>query len=227
MLDKTNKFLAVILLISIPLFSFCQEENTNKEIEKIVEVPEMNKANLYSNALSFFANNFKSANDVIQMKDETSGKVIGKGIVKNGNANRNIKIAIDVKDNKYRYTITIEPFIELKKVELEDINKIGSVKGKTFIRYGYVNGALTIDKDNSYIECIGQFSCNGEKYYYSGKNEILGLSKKAKEEWQQSVDNKISEVINELEINPTNKEDSELINLIKNLENEMSKKDDW
>lgn len=223
MINRTIMLLAILL----PFLGISQTSTLNKEIVKVIELEDINKSTLYSNALSFFANNFKSANDVIQMKDESSGKVIGKGFIKDGNDSRKLTITIDVKDNKYRYAINIEPFIELKTQEITGIDKLGVVKGKTYIRYGYVNGQLTIDKDNSYFECVGQMGCHGEKYYYSGKNEFMGLSSKAKDTWKNKVDEKIDEIIDDIKNNSTSKDDEDLNRIINNLENEMSKKDDW
>lgn len=220
-----NTSLSLFFLTHFLLFS--QEESVNKSIQEVVEVNNLDKTKLFSNALSFFANNFVSANDVIQIKDEPSGKIIGKGIIKNGNDSRKIKISIDIKDNKYRYTIDVEPFVEQKTIEIADINKLGMVSGKTFVQYSYINGELSIDKDKTYFVCTGNFGCNKEKYYYSGKNEIIGLSNSAKEEWKKNVDEKIGKIITDLLDNPTNKDDSEITFLISNLKKEMSTNDEW
>ncbi len=81
---------------------------------EIVNVdPSLKKSTLYSNALSWFAYNFNSAKDVIQIHDQNTGKIIGKGILTTDceyadPKYRNILIAIDMKDGMFRYDITLE-----------------------------------------------------------------------------------------------------------------------
>ena len=75
-MKKQLIFVFVIGMIAI--------QSIGQTITNIVNVDStLKKTNLYSNALSFFALEFKSANDVIQMKDQETGKIIGKGIIDN------------------------------------------------------------------------------------------------------------------------------------------------
>lgn len=70
----------------------------------------MSSKELFSKALNFITLSFKSANDVIQLKDESSGKIICKGNTSFTN-NRpeyvdgviNFTLQISVKKGKYKY----------------------------------------------------------------------------------------------------------------------------
>ena len=78
------------------------------EVEVIQDI-DMSKDEIYTQSLSWMAEKFVSAKDVIQLKDKEAGKIIGKGYT-------DIKIGwlvlipskftlkIDAKDNKYRLT---------------------------------------------------------------------------------------------------------------------------
>ena len=90
-----------------------QTISENNTISEIVTVDSaIIKSTLFSNGLAWFAYQFKSANDVIQMKDLDAGKIIGKGFVKHFDNNgklvpRNILITLSVKNGKYKYEIEI------------------------------------------------------------------------------------------------------------------------
>lgn len=208
----------LFLLLFIPCVIYSQD------LSKTIDVDGISKNELYGNALTYFAENFVSANHVIQMQDPTSGRVIGKGNFKTDGKRRDIKIIIDVKDNKYRYTIEADPFIETKLYHIESINKLGAmVKGNTYIKYGYVDGVLVFNKEESYFECTG--SCNKYRLYYTGKNEFLGLSKTAQIEWREKVDNYLASNIKLLLEDSSL--DVDLISIIEELTKTMSKKDNW
>jgi hypothetical protein len=99
----------IAILSFIPMLFCAQEEFTS-----VVENPNLNKSELYSNALSWFAKTFKSSNDVIQMKDAESGKIIAKGILNSAPTLMGVKgdgacwatITIICKDGKYKYEFT-------------------------------------------------------------------------------------------------------------------------
>jgi hypothetical protein len=61
------------LLIFLPLQVFAQQYS------EVVEVPGKTADQLYTSARIWFAERFKSANDVLQMDDQTSGTMVGKG----------------------------------------------------------------------------------------------------------------------------------------------------
>lgn len=68
------------------------------------------QAELYARAREWFVNTYKDANKVIQLDDPKSGQLIGKGkfTVYLSMNNRFVQhtVTIEVKENKYRYTIT-------------------------------------------------------------------------------------------------------------------------
>src|SRR5665647_1743863 len=83
------KNLILITLLLIPCFSFAQEVQLpiNPKTQKI-EYTDLVKVDstltsdeLYTRARSWFATAFKSANNVIQMEDKSSGIIIGKGTI--------------------------------------------------------------------------------------------------------------------------------------------------
>lgn len=96
------------------------------------------KSQLYSNALTFFAEYFKSANNVIQMKDPETGKVIGKGLIGDG---EEIKITITCKDGKYKYDI--ECFYWIDDISFPITEWIP--KGQ----YGHCTGKTMVDTKQS------------------------------------------------------------------------------
>lgn len=63
----------IIAILLFPLISFSQDYS------EVVQVEGKNLSELYTSAREWFALTFKSANDVIQMDDPVSGKLIGKG----------------------------------------------------------------------------------------------------------------------------------------------------
>lgn len=77
----------------------------------VIEVPGITQAQLYSRAYEWVAKNYNSAQDVIQMQDKETGKIIVKG-----RTNAYFKghpfgwvthtLSIYVKDGKYKYDIT-------------------------------------------------------------------------------------------------------------------------
>ena len=110
---KNLIFTFLTLLLATPIFS--QDLPLNSETGKItyegvVEIDGVSKADLYSKALEWFALRYNSANDVIQLKDEDSGKVIGKGLFKINYYTREPSIyhtiSIYTKDGRYKYIIT-------------------------------------------------------------------------------------------------------------------------
>lgn len=73
----------------------------------VINIENITKDVLYSHAKIWFADIFKSAQNVIQLDDSNAGRVIGKGSVLLTNNNEYLKftIAISVKDGRYKYDI--------------------------------------------------------------------------------------------------------------------------
>jgi hypothetical protein len=120
-------------MLMITLSSFSQT------VSGIVTVDStLKKQTLYSNALEFFALEFKSANNVIQMKDAETGKVIGKGLFFD---KREIIVAITCKDGKYKYDIEISNPSNLMGIIVDfGIDKYSYYGGKTLANILWLDG---------------------------------------------------------------------------------------
>lgn len=106
---------ALILCLSILIAHqvAAQEPLTYSEV---IKVDSVSKDQLYSRAKSWFADSYRSANDVIQMASRADGQIIGKANLKyapsvfmSSDAIRGYiryTIKIFVKDGRYKYSIT-------------------------------------------------------------------------------------------------------------------------
>lgn len=131
------KKLIFILYFFIPAFCFAQEYT------EVVQVEGKTAQQLYTSAREWFAKTFVSANDVIQMEDPTSGKIIGKGsnhiaegyVVGKGIATifttmdwyPNYTLKIEVKDGRYKY--------ELTDIKIKSIDSFGNTAEVPFADY--------------------------------------------------------------------------------------------
>jgi hypothetical protein len=180
-----------------------------------------NKSTLYSNALSFFANAFKSANAVIQMKDAEVGKVIGKGIADD----REVTITIECKDGKYKYNIDIQ----MKEYEFTlATSSISGSKGVTKATITFIDGVPSFPEDKIYFE-FNNNSWSQYKYYYDettpGHYPALG-TKAGYEKWKEDVTNELVEYKNKVE-QLKDPSDPTIQALIQFMKSEMSKSSDW
>ena len=192
-------------------------------ISEVVTVDStITKETLYSNALSFFATTFKSAQNVIQMKDPESGKVIGKGIL---SEKRNVTVTISCRDGRYKYDVETDPLIEVKIIQFTS-DKCGVLKGTTYLPIYFADGEqVSLNVENAYIENNKNSMSGTWKVAYNGNNfNILGLSKSAIEKWKLSVDEEFKMREKELS-NLKAKQDSRLIDFIFTLKKEMAKSD--
>jgi len=222
---KTLKLLFASFLMVLTLQVSAQEQKFIMDTTEVIN-SNHSKVILYSNALSFFANTFKSSNDVIQMKDDEYGKVIGKGYL---SERRRVTITITVKDSLYKYEI-ISDELDIIEVDL-NINNCGIMKGKTYLPVKIKNGKPIFDLRNIYFKWTEPIE--GEWVItYDGFEKIKGVSKRAINDWIYKVDRSIS--INpdgSINNNYKNKElenlltpiDYELLFIIKNLKYEMNK----
>ena len=97
-------------------FDEIKTDSTNGLIvfTEVVKADSASKAELYSKAREWFALNFKSADAVLEMDDKESGKLIGKAwqnintplLVRTTLTKIFYTIKIQLKDNRYKYTIT-------------------------------------------------------------------------------------------------------------------------
>jgi len=114
------KNLIILLLFIFPILLSSQiikelptDENGKLNYNKVVQVENTNKNELYLRGRAFFANTFKDAKEVIQMDDKDSGIIIGKAfsdiyITSWGNSipiQMWFSIKIQAKDAKYKYEI--------------------------------------------------------------------------------------------------------------------------
>jgi len=216
------KKIVLILLILIKVSSFSQV------VSEVVKVDStINKVNLYSNALSFFATEFKSANDVIQMKDAETGKVIGKGIVDK----REITITISCKDGKYKYEIETTPVkknitIILKTKEYGSWYKNGETLAKVY----WIDGQVQIPLNEiTYFSNTGTMGSASFNMVYGGVGKPA-MTNKAYENWKNSVDTEVANLIKDYNdmSNPYEVKNKVIIDkIIASLKREMAKKTDW
>lgn len=96
-----------LALLCLPALAHTQEYSG------IVQVEGKTADELYVSARKWFAINFSSANNVLQMDDPVSGKLIGKGnrIIEHkigkypANITMHFTLSVDIKDGRYRYQI--------------------------------------------------------------------------------------------------------------------------
>lgn len=107
------KKLTLILLLALTVQIYGQEPIT---YEKVLKAEGVNKSDLFFIISDWFASNYNSAKDVIQLNDKERGVIIGKGTMDyfygekrsnnsyNGHLDYTIKIY--VKDNRYKVILT-------------------------------------------------------------------------------------------------------------------------
>lgn len=62
---------------------------------------------IHKNAISWFANSFKSGKDVLQINDKDNGIVMGRGFWEHPSGNKFwFDIKVEIKDNRFRCTLT-------------------------------------------------------------------------------------------------------------------------
>lgn len=122
-----NKILLLTILLLTSLLinaqtseidSLCKVEDNKVVFTKIIEDINGNRDEIYQRALIYFANAYKSANDVIQMKDKDAGTIIGKGIFtvyeSSGLSSETVKcdhtLRIDAKDNRARIVLSVQQY---------------------------------------------------------------------------------------------------------------------
>lgn len=122
------KKLMLIICLNVALSCYCQEYS------EVVQAEGKTSQQLYTTAREWFAKTFVSANDVIQMEDPASGKIIGKGsnhisesyVIGKGltaiftklDWYPNYTLKIEVKDGRYKY--------ELTDIKIKSISEFGT-----------------------------------------------------------------------------------------------------
>uniref|UniRef100_UPI003216C0D2 DUF4468 domain-containing protein n=1 Tax=uncultured Draconibacterium sp. TaxID=1573823 RepID=UPI003216C0D2 len=127
-----------LILLSLLIFGCTVQKIIPSEestIEKIIEIPDRSKNELYISANSWFVETFRSAESVIQFQDKEAGKIMGKYVyfAQKGLSSIDIQqtISIDIKDNRVRVNIN-DPRYRLN--------------GIAFIDYMPVNDRKTLDQ---------------------------------------------------------------------------------
>jgi hypothetical protein len=107
----SNKILFIALLFPEALLAQMPLDPESKlyTYQEVVEVEGVSKDDLYTRARTWFVKEYKSANAVLQMDDKEAGTLMGKGFFKVmfQGALRDVyhTVQIDVKDDRYRYSI--------------------------------------------------------------------------------------------------------------------------
>lgn len=187
--NMKNLFLTIILSLSIPFIGLTQ---TSRSDVIYITDSTMNKDELYANGLSFFAIHFKSANNVIQMADPISGRVIGKGIVDD----RDVTISIFCKDGRYKYDISIVSKINEMTLPINSLGP-GVVAqlhlGVTKVPILFDGASYIPNKNRTYFTYdTGQWS--EYRYYYDsgvGHNPLV-MTKGMWNKWKGLVDTELS-----------------------------------
>jgi hypothetical protein len=107
-----KKFIVTISFVLAIIYSHSQNELS---FSKVIQTDSIAKTNLFIAVNDWFATNYKSANDVIQMADKEAGTIIGKGTEKynygkpsylcyDGYLNYTVKVY--VKDNRFKVDLT-------------------------------------------------------------------------------------------------------------------------
>lgn len=141
--------LITTIFLSLNVFAHSQEipidpETGNYKYEEVVEIDGFSQGYLYLKALEWIALNYNSANDVIQLKDKESGKIIAKGIFKikyfSRNPSINHTIMIYTKDGRYKYVVTSLSYSDNKgdSFQLEDFPRSWAGKKKLYKRVDFV-----------------------------------------------------------------------------------------
>lgn len=124
----------LIMVVMLLVVSGCAGLKTvpssELESEKVFQVPNMKKDEIFEKSKMWIAKNFKSAKAVIEYENKETGAIIGNGIV-SGTTNGGLApisaeftMEVDIKDEKVRIKITNvhmtinSPFYEMYRSEL-------------------------------------------------------------------------------------------------------------
>lgn len=135
------------------------DDNGNLSYQRIIEVPEMEKDDIYNRVLNYFVYNYGSGKSVIQTQDKENGFIVGKGLYNDVHIGISIVttyidawhiVRVDVKNGRARIILTLTeydkkvtggntpPSYSTMKIEQEyPINEKGmfkTVMGKAFYK---------------------------------------------------------------------------------------------
>lgn len=151
------KLFAVLILL-LPTFVYPQDEVYKKELplndenriefSEVVQFEGMTKDQIYAKAMAWFAESYRSANDVIQMDDKEAGVMIGKGLVR-----YNIDLGMDgALPFSLRHVIKIEVREGRAKITMNNLlirlnMKIGGVEPQPEPAYNFMNDEILYKKN--------------------------------------------------------------------------------
>jgi hypothetical protein len=143
------KHIFLLIAISISHYSYSQlnYDTVKNELSysEVVQSPNNNANQLYSNIYEWFAKTYNSANNVIQLNDKENGKIIGKGgftiipIHQWGNIKTpqtffvNYTLTVQIKDGRFKYdfsNITVKPIQSTATFGIETYYNIDKEKLK-------------------------------------------------------------------------------------------------
>ncbi len=135
------------------------DDNGNVTYQRIVEVPEMKKDDIYNRVLNYFVYNYGSGKSVIQTQDKENGLIVGKGLYKDVHVGISLVttyidawhiVRVDIREGRARIILTLTeydkkvtggstpPSYSTLKIEQEyPINEKGFLKtvmGKAFYK---------------------------------------------------------------------------------------------
>lgn len=97
------------------------DDNGNVTYQRIVEVPEMKKDDIYNRVLNYFVYNYGSGKSVIQSQDKEAGLIIGKGLYEEVHVGISLVttyidawhiLRVDAKDGRARIILTLTEYDE-------------------------------------------------------------------------------------------------------------------
>lgn len=95
------------------------DDNGNVTYVRIIEVPQLSKAEVYNRALNYFTYNYNSGKSVIQTQDKENGVIVGKGLYNNVHMGISLIttfvstdhiLRIDIKEGKARAILTLTEY---------------------------------------------------------------------------------------------------------------------
>jgi hypothetical protein len=142
-----HTLLIITFLITQYAYSQRNYDSTKNELtySEVVQSPNTNVKELYSNIYEWFAKTYNSANNVIQLNDKENGKIIGKGgftiipIHQWGNIKTpqtffvNYTLTVQIKDGRFKYdfsNITVRPIQSTATFGIETYYNIDKEKLK-------------------------------------------------------------------------------------------------
>jgi hypothetical protein len=95
------------------------DDNNNVTYQRIVEVPEIKKDDIYNRVQNYFVYNYGSGKSVIQTQDKENGLVVGKGLYNDVHVGISLIttyidawhiVRVDVKDGRARIILTLTEY---------------------------------------------------------------------------------------------------------------------